>query len=85
MTYAAGPWRQDGHHVTCHGEFTLYVQGVRSDCKSDHGDTARLICAAPDLLAALSRLIAAYETSHSPEDRASCWTQARQARSNAVR
>ena len=55
--FARGPWRLDGHHVHCDGEFTLYVRNTRFDSKHTPHDTARLIAAAPDLLAALHDML----------------------------
>jgi hypothetical protein len=40
---------------------------------------ARLIAAAPDLLAALELLIGVYSVSHSPDTRQDCWDEAREA------
>ena len=83
--HTPGPWAAvrtpasgyfDWHVHAKSGPGRLMQIGIDTD--NTEAD-ARLIAAAPDLLAALERLLACYSVSHSPDARQSCWDQARAA------
>lgn len=64
--HTPGPWIHDGQHVYAKGSFKLYVEGTRFGAKGSLVANARLIAAAPDLLAALKLCagVVAGETLH---------------------
>ena len=81
MGHTPGPWAVNFKKFS---EVRAENGALVAECKKLTGlvnlqANARLVAAAPDLLAALQRLIACYSVSHSPADRASAWEQAKMA------
>ena len=87
--HTPGPWQwfetEDGRARVnpADGGLVIAECSTRNPFDEEQRANARLISAAPELYEALERLIAVYQTSHSPVTRLSCWQQAGAALSKA--
>ena len=84
MSHTPGPWKWNkkglvtsGNGKKGLGRFIVYAYKDQACCNAE--DDARLIAAAPSLLAALSRMIECYEEQPQPDIAAGCLEAARTA------
>ena len=73
IEYTPGPWHVTGYHVEAR------AGAIATVCDAGDGDTegdanARLIAAAPELLAALQELVAEWDARHADEDHRTGYT-----------